>query len=292
MILRYPRPLRPPHETSFTSDGMPAPTNHGSLEMSELNTEAPVIEMRSGAVAWIRINRPRKRNALDSSAREALASAFAAAGDDAEVRVIVLTGVGGAFCSGTDLSGVTSDETHVLARNPMPLVAPVEGCPKPVIAAVNGPAVGGGFELALASELRVASTNAVFRLPEVMIGSLPGSGGTQRLFSALPSAIAWRMLLAGDALSAEEALRFGLVSEVFEVDQFEEDVEALAQRVASAAPLSLRAAKLAGGVAAERGLSSGLSLERVLWAFLSTTEDRAEGREAFREKRSPVFRER
>jgi enoyl-CoA hydratase/carnithine racemase len=153
---------------------------------------------------------------------------------------------------------------------------------------VNGAAAGGGCELALAADLRVANPFAKFLLPELSIGSLPGSGGTQRLFAALPSAVASDVLFAGRVLTAEDALRFGLVSEVYSVDEFDERVSELAGKVASKAPLSLIAAKKAARHARD-GDGSGLELERSLWAELSTTHDREEGRAAFREKRPPRF---
>ncbi|MGH8913588.1 MAG: enoyl-CoA hydratase/isomerase family protein, partial [Acidimicrobiia bacterium] len=230
------------------------------------------------------------RNAIDLETRQLLSDAFERAGDDPEVRVVVLTGSGGSFSAGVDLGTGASGETgHVMMARSEPLAAPVDRCQKPVIAAVDGPAVGGGFELALAADIRVASRRSFFALPEVRIGSLPGSGGTQRLFSAVPSAIAWKLLLTGDRLSAERAYEVGLVSDLYDEDEFTDRVRELAMTVATSAPLSLRAVKVAGraGVAGDR---SGLELERTLWAFLSTTEDRDEGRAAFRDKRDPEFK--
>jgi E-phenylitaconyl-CoA hydratase len=156
------------------------------------------------------------------------------------------------------------------------------------VAAVNGPAVGGGFELALAADLRVAADSAWFALTELRIGSLPGSGGTQRLFDALPSAVAWRMLLSGSRMSAADAERFGLVSDVFSADSFHSETEKLVSQLAEAAPLSMRAAKLARTAA--KAAEPGLLMERLLWRMLATTEDRDEGRAAFREKRPPRFK--
>ncbi len=261
--------------------------------MSDADTvrdEPTVVERRSGHVAWIEMNRPEKRNAVDADMRARLASAFAAASSDPEVRVVVLTGRGPAFCAGMDLGAAASDERHALLRDTPPLVGVMSACTKPVIAAVNGHAVGGGFELALAAEMRVASPAATFRLTEIRIGSLPGSGGTQRIFRALPHAVAWKVLLTGAPLDAAAAATFGLVSDVFDEDSFLDEVEEIAQRVAAAAPLSLRAATLAGRAAASGGMEDGLVLERSLWATLSMSEDRAEGRAAFREKREPHYR--
>lgn len=250
----------------------------------------PVVWERREGVGWIRLNRPDRRNAIDRATRAGLRQAFDELEADVDVRVIVLTGTGPAFCAGVDLKEAAAPTGHRLLGAEEPVAAPVARCTRPVIAAVNGPAVGGGFELALAADLRVAATSASFRLTELSIGSLPGSGGTQRLFAALPSAVAWHMLAAGAPLTAADAERHGLVSDVFDDDAFEEGVADLAARIASAAPLSLRAAKVAARAVTEDRMATGLSLERSLWAMLATTEDRDEGRQAFREKRPPRFR--
>jgi len=242
-------------------------------------------------VATITLNRPERRNAIDSVTRVLLTEAFDEANTDSRVRVVVLSGTGSTFCAGVDLKEVNADSgdrPHVLLDEPAPLAAPVAGSIKPVVAAVNGPAVGGGFELALAADVRIAATTASFALPEGRIGSIPGSGGTQRLFQAVPSSIAWKILLTGDPLSAEAAARYGLVSDIYEPEALAQEAATLAGRVARLAPLSLRALKLAGRAALEG--TDGMQLERTLWGFLSTTEDRAEGRAAFREKRDPRYK--
>jgi len=251
----------------------------------------PILYSTEGGVATVTLNRPERRNAIDSVMRVLLAEVFAGANADSHVRVVVLTGAGSSFCAGVDLKEVSSDSgdrPHVLLDDPAPLAAPVAGSLKPVVAAVNGPAVGGGFELALAADVRMAATTASFALPEGRIGSIPGSGGTQRLFRALPSSVAWKILLTGDPLSAEAAARYGLVSDIYEPESLAEEAATLAGRVARLAPLSLRALKMAGRAALEG--SDGLQLERTLWRFLSTTEDRAEGRAAFRENRDPRYK--
>jgi enoyl-CoA hydratase/carnithine racemase len=240
-----------------------------------------------GRVGWVVLNRPEQRNALDLAARLELIDAFASLDADREVRVAVITGAGSAFCAGTDLTGA-QDPSHPLVARPQRLAQPLDDFSKPLIAAVNGAAAGGGFEFALAADLRVATPRAKFLLPEVRIGSLPGSGGTQRVFHALPSALAWKLLLTGAPMDAETALRYGLVSDVFGENEFERHVSELAERIAEAAPLSLTAAKRAGRAALDAA-GPGLELERRLWAELAETRDRAEGRAAFREKRPPRF---
>lgn len=252
-----------------------------------------VLVERSDGVAWVIINRPTRRNAIDRATRRLLATVFAELDADDEVRVAVLTGAGDAsFCAGTDLKEAPlPDERHILAASPSALVAPLESFRKPVIAAVNGTAMGGGFELALAADLRIASTTARFALPEVKIGSLPGSGGTQRLFAAVPAAVASKLLFTGDPIDAAEALRVGLVSDVVEPESLRATVDVIARRIAANAPLSLLAAK-ACRRAGQAEMASGLAMERTLWALLSTSEDRAEGRAAFREGRAPHYRSR
>jgi enoyl-CoA hydratase/carnithine racemase len=231
---------------------------------------------RGDGVGWIRLDRPEKRNAIDWATRGALGDAFADFEADSDVRVVVLTGEGTAFCAGVDLS----DAPAIGPLEAKPLVAPLDDFSKPVLAAINGPAVGGGLELALACDLRIASDTATFALPEVRLGSLPGSGGTQRLSGA----VAAKLLFTGDPIDAQDALRAGIVSDVVPADELLPLAERLAARIAQNAPLSRQAAKLA-----LRAAPGGRELERALWAFLSTTADRAEGRAAFREKRTPEF---
>lgn len=250
---------------------------------------APVLWERTGSIGWVRLNRPDRRNAINHEVRSLLAEAFAEFEADPEVAIVVLTGTGPAFCAGVDLRETTPSFGPGALDLGTPVSAPVERCSRPVVAAINGPAVGGGFELALAADLRIASSAAYFQLTELRIGSLPGSGGTQRLFDCLPSAVAWRLLLTGSRLSASDAERYGLVSDVFDAESFDTEVERLVQTMAAAAPLSIRATKLAARAATERA-GTGLVLERVLWRMLADTEDRAEGRAAFRERRPPVFR--
>lgn len=250
---------------------------------------SPVLFERSGPVGWVRLNRPDRRNAIDVATRRGLAEAFAEVESSDDVRLVVLTGNGPSFCAGVDLHERSAAYDGGLLDLGEPVSMVVERCTKPVVAAVNGAAVGGGFELALASDLRVMADSAFFQLTEVRIGSLPGSGGTQRLFAALPSAIAWRMLLTGSRLTAADADQFGLVSDVFMAESFEAELERLVAEMATAAPLSMRAVKLAARAATGDG-DAGFTLERVLWRVLATTQDRDEGRAAFREKRPPRFR--
>jgi len=250
-------------------------------------SSAPVAVASEDGVGWVRLNVPERRNAISQSMRRDLDEAFAAFDEDEAVRVVVITGEGPAFCAGVDLKETAvADGPALRAR---PLTAPLERFGKPVIAAINGAAVAGGLELALAADVRIASTAAWFALPEVQIGSLPGSGGTQRLSRAVPPAVASRMVFTGERLDAEAALRFGLVSDLVAPEELIPLAQAIAERIAANAPLSVRAAKIALRAAQGEQLAGGLALERALWGLLSTSHDREEGRAAFRERRPPRF---
>ena len=250
---------------------------------------------RDGGVACVTLNRPDKRNAIDDATRDALADAFAGLDEDGAVRAAILTGAGSAFCAGVDLSTPgnvaaqsTSVATPVVSRPR--LSAPLENFSKPVIAALNGVAVGGGLELALACDIRIATADARFGLPEVKIGSVPGSGGTQRLAGTVGRSLAAQMLFTGELITAEQALAAGLVSEVLAPDALMERAWTIARTIAGNAPLSLVAIKKAFRAATDLPLAAGLELERALFGALTLSEDRAEGRAAFREKRKPEFK--
>ena len=244
---------------------------------------------RADGVGWVTLNRPAKRNALNMALRAALDQSLAELAADDSVRVVVLTGAGTAFCAGADLSDAVATTRHPMAEPGRPVTQSLAAFAKPLIAAVNGPAFGGGLELALACDLRVAARGATFALPEVRIGSLPGSGGTQRLVRAVGPAVAARMLFTGEPLSAAEALRTGLISDLVEPEELESFTGELARKISANAPLSLLAAKQCLAAAGQAQLAAGLELERALWTLLATTEDRREGRAAFREHRAPRF---
>jgi enoyl-CoA hydratase/carnithine racemase len=247
-----------------------------------------ILGSTEGAVGTVTLSSPERRNAISYAMREQLTATLRALDEDPEVRVLVVTGSGTAFCAGVDLSDGGAPEPPALDAT-KPLTHAFDELTKPLIAAVNGPAVGGGFEIVLAADIRIASTAAWFALPEVKIGSLPGSGGTQRLARALPPAVAAELVYTGDRLSAEDAHRFGLVSRLVAPEELTATALEVAGRIAANAPLSIRAAKLALRAALEQPLADGRTLERTLWAMLAATDDRAEGRAAFREGRPPRF---
>jgi enoyl-CoA hydratase/carnithine racemase len=248
---------------------------------------APVAVSRSEGIGWVRLNVPERRNAISRAMRTALSEAFASLDADDTIHVAVLTGAGPAFCAGVDLKeGAAAGSASSSAE---PVAAPLERFGKPLIAAVNGPAIGGGFELVLAADIRIASTAARFALPEVKLGSLPGSGGTQRLIRLVPPALASKLLFTGDPLDADTALGCGLVTDVVEPERLEQLAGEIAARIAANAPLSLRAAKSALRAALDDSMREGLALERELFETLAATHDREEGRAAFRERRPPRF---
>jgi enoyl-CoA hydratase/carnithine racemase len=238
------------------------------------------------AVARVTLNRPDKRNAINDEMRAELTDAFARFDADTAVRVAVVTGAGPAFCAGGDLSAVMTPPDPTRVR----IVEPLDRFAKPVIAAINGLAYGGGLELALACDIRVAAATARFALPEVRIGSMPGSGGTQRLPAVVGPTLAAQMILSGEPIDAARALAAGLVSEVCEPEELLEIAMARAATIARNAPLAVIAAKRALRAAGGMHDVERLDFERKLFNELALTEDRNEGRLAFREKRAPVFK--
>lgn len=250
---------------------------------------------RDDAIACITLNRPDKRNAIDDATRDALAAALLGIDEDADIRVAIVTGAGTAFCAGVDLTtpGSVSAQSPAAATPAVArprLSTPFDVFSKPVIAALNGVAVGGGLELALACDIRIAAAGARFGLPEVRIGSIPGSGGTQRLAGSVGRSLAAQMLFTGETITAEQALAAGLVSEVHAPEALMERAWTLARIIAGNAPLSLIAIKKALRAATDVPLAAGFALERTLYDTLTVSEDRQEGRAAFREKRKPNFK--
>jgi enoyl-CoA hydratase len=245
-----------------------------------------------GRVALLTINRPEKRNALDAGVRAALMRALDDAHHDDAVRAIVVTGAGDkAFVAGADIGefeGRTPVEQWRVMRFPSVFDA-VERVPKPVIAAVNGYCLGGGMELALACDIRVASTSARFGQPEVNLGIIPGGGGTQRLPRIIGLGGALRLILTGEMIGAEEALRLKLVEEVVDPTELLDRAMALAEVIASKSPVALAAAKEATRAALSLPLDDGLKLERALFQLCFASADKQEGVAAFMEKRTPRF---
>ncbi|HEY0407814.1 MAG TPA: enoyl-CoA hydratase-related protein [Pyrinomonadaceae bacterium] len=251
-----------------------------------------IIYDEQGALGRVRLKRPLKRNALTRGMLERLAEIFAAIGKRRDLRAVILSGEGSAFCAGTDieelaaLDAVGASET---ARRGQAVCELIEGCGVPVVAAVRGVAAGGGFELALGCHLRVAATDAVFSLPETKLGLIPAYGGTQRLRRATGSGRALAMMLAGGKLTAAEALSLGLVNAVVSPQQLLAEAEAIARAISQLAPLAIRACLEAVTRGQDLPIEEGLKLEAELFSRLFKTSDTREGTRAFLEKRPPVF---
>lgn len=257
-----------------------------------MSFETLLVEVRD-RIATVTVNRPEKRNALNAAVRRELVAALDALEADEEVRVVVLTGAGEkAFVAGADI-GEFAERTPIRQRAAMEgrrVFEVVAAFPRPVIAAINGFALGGGCELALACDLRVAARSARLGQPEVNLGLLPGGGGTQRLPRLVGHGTAMRLILTGELIGAEEAHRIGLVDDVVDDDALGSRVRELAGSIARHSPVALKLIKQAVRAAAEMPLTAGLALERELFITAFSSEDRVEGVSAFLEKRSPEFR--
>jgi enoyl-CoA hydratase/carnithine racemase len=254
--------------------------------MSEVLEEHP-----SEGVALLRINRPEVLNALSMSVRAALAASLTRLDADPAVRAIVITGDDRAFAAGADL--VELKQRSVLDkafRDSRVAWEAMEACRKPILAAVNGFALGGGCELALHCDIIIAGEGAKFGLPEVKVGIMPGAGGTQRLLRAAGKFKAMRYALTGDFIPAPEAFAMGIASEVVPDEAVLAHTLKIASKIAALAPLSVDAIKEALLLGQDAPLDAALVLERKAFQLLFASEDRAEGISAFLEKRKPIFK--
>jgi enoyl-CoA hydratase len=249
---------------------------------------------QKGAVGFITFNRPKVLNALNSAMMRELDDVVSIAGRDPAVRALILTGAGEkAFVAGADINELallTALDGRELALFGQSVFTRIENLSKPSIAAVNGFALGGGCELALACTIRLASRTARFGQPEVTLGLIPGYGGSQRLARLCGKGAAHELCLAGQTISAEEALRIGLVNHVYDPAELLAAAEALANKIASNAPLAVRYAMEAIERGAEMPQQEGMFLEATLFGLSAGTEDFREGTRAFLEKRPAVFR--
>ncbi len=246
------------------------------------------------SLALVRLNRPEKLNSLSREMMFELVRLFGQLEHDANLRAVILTGAGErAFCAGTDIGELTGlDEAGALeaSRRGQEVCDVIERCPVPVIAAVRGIAAGGGCELALACHLRVASSDAVFSLPETKLGVIPAYGGTQRLARIIGEGRALEMMLAGKRINAQEALSTGLVNRVTDSARVIDEALSLANEIQQLAPLAIRACLKAVMRGLSLPLAEGLQLEAELFSQLFATADVREGTRAFLEKRAPVFK--
>jgi enoyl-CoA hydratase/carnithine racemase len=246
----------------------------------------------TGQVGTLTVNRPAVHNALNRATVRELTEALADLSARGDVGAIVITGAGNqAFVSGADINDIkTRTRDDGLAAINSTLFSLFERCEKLTIAAVNGLAFGGGCELAIACDLRVAADHAKFGQPELMLGIIPGAGGTQRLPRLVGLGRAKHLILTGEAIDANTALAWGLVSSVVPAADLTSAVHALAERVLARGPLAIRLAKLALNASARVDLDSGLIIETLAQALCFASEDKVEGATAFLEKRKPKFK--
>ncbi|MBI4055426.1 MAG: enoyl-CoA hydratase/isomerase family protein [Elusimicrobia bacterium] len=258
--------------------------------MAKDSATQELLVQREGPVAVHTLNRPKVLNALSDSLLESLVCALEQQDSDPEIRCMVVTGGEKVFAAGADIQGMAeASVAQMLCSDRLAKWQRLQKISKPLIAAVSGYALGGGCELAMCCDLIVASESAVFGQPEILIGVIPGAGGTQRLPRAIGKARAMEMILTGRRFDARKALEWGMVNRVVPPELLLAETMALAQEVARQAPLAVRAAKEAVLKALDLDIDSGLSYERKLFYLLFGTEDQKEGMRAFLEKRPPRF---
>lgn len=252
-----------------------------------------VLYEKKDAIAYITVNRPKVLNALNAKTIGELRTAFEDARDDGSVRGVILAGAGGkAFVAGADITEVarvTAVEAADMTSNGQALTNLIENLGKPVIAAVNGFALGGGCELAMAATLRLATETAAFGQPEVKLGVIPGYGGTQRLPRLVGRGRALQLILSGGMVAAAEAYRMGLVNEVVAADGLIARAEAILKQIFGNAPLAVKFALESVNKGLETSQAEGLALESSLFALCAATDDKKEGTAAFLEKRTAKF---
>ena len=252
----------------------------------------PVLTERpSEGVALVRINRPEARNALDTATRKALAAAFEGLHDDSSVRAIVLTGDQQAFAAGADLKElIDAGAIEILRRRAERYWNAVARTAQPVIAAINGYALGGGLELAMCCDVIIAGESAQLGQPEVRVGIMPGAGGTQRLTRAVGKFHAMRLCLTGRPIAAAEACQMGLVSQVVPDAEVVDAALEMARDLARLPPLAVMQIKEAVLAGQDASLEAGLMLERKAFQLLFASADKREGMQAFLDKRQPAFK--
>ena len=253
-----------------------------------------VLTSVADGIATLTLNRPKVRNALNAALLDALGQALHAAEADPQVRVVILTGSGEkAFAAGADIGELKAVPNSVvgaaLARRGQALTRTMELLRTPIVAAVNGFALGGGCELAMAADIRIAADNAAFGQPEVNLGLIPGYGGTQRLSRLVGRGMAQYLCLTGEVINAQEALRIGLVQRVVPLAELLGEARRVAGLIAAKAPLAIAAAKRAIDEGIGLSITEGLAIEALHFGTIVGTNDFREGTAAFVEKRSPAF---
>ena len=252
-----------------------------------------VLYEKDGAIAYVTLNRPKVLNALNRRTWEDLREAFEDAREDSAIRGVILTGAGDkAFIAGADigeLSKVTAVEAEESSTFGQGVLNLIENLGKPVVAAINGFALGGGCETAMACTIRVATENAKFGQPEVKLGILPGGGGTQRLPRLVGKGRALQLILSGEMISAQEAYRIGLVNEVVPAADLITRAEAILKQIFANAPIAVRYSLEAVNKGLETNQAEGQALEASFFGLCAATQDKQEGTQAFLQKRAPQF---
>jgi len=253
-----------------------------------------ILLEKKNCVAYITVNRPKVLNALNMATMEELRAAFTDAKNDASIRVVIMTGSGEkAFIAGADIGELAKHDAvsgKEYTHRGQSVLDLIENLGKPVIACINGFALGGGCEIAMACTMRLASENAKLGQPEVKLGIIPGYGGTQRLPRLVGKGMAMQLVLAGEMITAQEACRIGLVNEITPPSELIPRAEAIAQKIIANAPLAVQYAMEAVNQGMEMTLPEGLYLEALLFSVACATEDKNEGTKAFLEKRPPQFK--
>ncbi len=251
-----------------------------------------LVELREDGIVVITASRPEKLNAMNELAWQELGDFFARADHDPAIRVIILTGAGDkAFIAGADISALAKKTgVTALASQAYQYVTRIETCSKPVIAAVNGYAFGGGFEIAMGCDFRICSENAVFALPETGLGIIPGSGGTQRLSRLTGMARAKEIIMLGRKLNAQEALQWGIVTRCVPREALMEEAFRMARHLMEKGPIALNVAKKLIRASLSCDMDLGLVMENMGLGILCASEDKQEGLNSFLEKRKPEYR--
>ncbi len=251
-----------------------------------------ILFERDGAVATVTINRPKVMNALDDATVAELKDVFTTIGGDRSIRVVILTGEGKAFVAGADIGELAACDVAAglsKCKRGQAVFFQIEALPQATIAAVNGFALGGGCEIAMACDIRVASDRAKFGQPESTLGIIPGYGGTQRLTRLVGYGKAKELIFTGDIIPAEEAYRIGLVDQIYPADEMMAKAREMADKIALRGPIAIDAAKEAISVGMDSSLAAGCAHEAALFAGICVSKDKAEGTGAFLEKRKANF---
>jgi enoyl-CoA hydratase/carnithine racemase len=278
---------------STTATVMPVPKAAPLISPTAASTLANVLYEKKNAIAYVTVNRPKLLNALNTPTWEDLRTAFEDARNDPSVRGVILTGAGNkAFIAGADISELahaTAIDAERSSRFGQGVLDLIEDLGKPVVAAVNGFALGGGCETAMACTIRIAVDSAKFGQPEVTLGLLPGGGGTQRLPRLVGKGRALQLILSGEMISAQEAYRIGLVNEIVPAADLITRAEAILNKIASNAPVAVKFSLEAVNKGLETSQGEGILLEASYFGLCAATEDKKEGTSAFLEKRVPQF---